>query len=80
MPNDRTDIPDDLADAIREFVAAGRKYRQFLKENYRDRLHGVIYAEMEDGEMVLYSEGARFNPPIKQAVQIIHAESFGLNR
>lgn len=63
--NERHDIPADLDAAIAEFIEAGRKYREFLKRHHPERLMGVVYAENEDGEMVLYSESSRFNGPIK---------------
>jgi hypothetical protein len=63
--NERHDIPPDLEDAIQDFLAAGRRYRDFLKRRYPDRLHGIVYAENEDGEAVLYAEGERSLAPLK---------------
>jgi hypothetical protein len=66
-PSERTDIPADLTAAIQEFVDAGRKYREFLKRNHPDRLFGVVWARMEGGEAVLYSESAGYSEVVLNA-------------
>lgn len=64
----RTDFPEDLREACSEFLEAGRKYREFLKRNYRDRLFGVISITSEDEEMVLYSENKKYSKAINSVV------------
>jgi hypothetical protein len=65
---ERTDIPPGLAEATAAFLEAGRRYREFLKRHYRDRLAGVVYVESEDGEMVLYTESQVYAGAIKGVV------------
>lgn len=64
--NDRRDLPEDLVEACDEFLQAARKYREFLKRHYRDRLHAVVYVESDGGELVLYSESGAISDRIKQ--------------
>lgn len=54
-----------LDNAIDEFVAAARKYREFIKRNYRDRLAGVLVAR-SGTEMVVYSECERYSNQIAE--------------
>jgi hypothetical protein len=49
----------DLQTAADELFAAWRKYRAFLKRNYRDRLAGVMWVR-QGHEMICYSENERY--------------------
>lgn len=50
------DTDDSLMEAATAFLEAGRKYREFLKRNNRDRLAGTIWVRATDGGMVLFTE------------------------
>lgn len=67
---ERTDIPDDLDEAISEFIRAAHKYREFLKRLYPDRLCGVIYCMDENGDLALFSE-PRYASIIRDAVATV---------
>jgi hypothetical protein len=63
--NENTDIPLELAEECNKFLEAARRYREFLKRHYKDRLFGVIYVESDSGELALYSEGQKYTEAIK---------------
>ncbi len=69
MNDERTDIDPEHDAAIRDFLAAGRRYRDYLVRHHPDRPHGaVVYAEGEGGELVLYSEASRYSQKIRFTV------------
>lgn len=53
------DSDADFMEAATAFLVAGRKYRDFLKRNRRDRLAGTVWVRTTDGGMVLFTEMER---------------------
>lgn len=61
------DIEKDspLDKAATEFLAAGEKYREFLKKNYPEQLHGVIWVTAGYSS-VMFSESEKYTNQIKR--------------
>jgi len=70
----------DLDDAAEEFLAAARKYREFLKRNYRDRLAGVMILKSSGMETLIYTESEKYAQQIDALTFDWNKDKFVLER
>jgi len=68
----------DLDIAADELLSAWQKYREFIKRNYRDRLHGVMIVK-RGHEMILHSESEKYTNQIMGLTFDPKSDSFGVH-
>jgi hypothetical protein len=68
----------DLDIAADELLSAWQKYREFIKRNYRDRLHGVMIVK-RGHEMLLHSESEKYTAQIMGLTFDPKSDSFGVH-
>jgi hypothetical protein len=68
----------DLDIAADELLSAWQKYREFIKRNYRDRLHGVMIVR-RGTEMILHSESEKYTNQIMGLTFDPKSDSFGVH-
>ena len=72
------EINSALNQAADELLAAWQKYREFIKRNYRDRLHGVMIVK-RGHEMILHSESEKYTNQIMGLTFDPKSDSFGVH-
>jgi hypothetical protein len=71
--------PDsDLDIAANELLSAWRKYREFVKRNYPERLHGVMIVR-NGNEIIVHSESAKYSEQVMRLTWNSTTDSFGLS-
>ena len=78
METQNIEVASDLDIAADELLAAWQKYREFVKRNYPDRLHGVMIVKRGKHEMILHSESEKYTNQIMGLTYDPKSDSFGL--
>ena len=66
---------DDLEREIELFFAAAHRYREYLKQNHRDRLCGVLIVRSGNSS-ILFSESERYTTQICNLIWNRNSDAF----
>lgn len=78
MKTQEIELGSAVEQAADELLAAWQKYREFIKRNYRDRLHGVMIVR-RGSEMMLHSEYEKYTEQIMGLTFDPESDSFGVH-